>query len=78
MIIMINRNIFTGELDLDKQERFTFGKYKGKLINNIKIIDNDYLKWLGNNDMRFKLSDTWRYYCEQQYNPDIVYTTYMK
>lgn len=75
---MINRDIFCGELILDKKERFTFGKYNGKLINNIKITDKDYLKWLGNSDMRYKLSDTWRYYCEQLYNPNESYTTYMK
>lgn len=75
---MINRNIFTGDLELDKKERFTFGKYNGKLINNIRITDKDYLKWIGGDECRFKLSDTWRYYCEQLYEPDATYTTYMK
>lgn len=75
---MINRDIFTGNLYFDKNERFTFGKYKGKLISNIKVIDNDYLNWLGGNEYRFKLSDTWRYYCEFIHNKNQIYTTYMK
>lgn len=75
---MINRDIFTGNLELDKKERFTFGKYKDKLINNIRLTDPDYIKWVGGEECRFKLSDTWRYYCEQQYNPDTTYTTYMR
>lgn len=27
------------------ERRFTFGKYKGRLISNIIIIDSKYVKW---------------------------------
>lgn len=26
-------------------ERFTFGKYKGRLISDVCILDSDYVKW---------------------------------
>lgn len=61
---MVNRNILTGELDLDITERFDFGKYKGKLLVTVRMTDPQYIAWLGTTEGRFRLSDTWRQYCE--------------
>ena len=43
-----------------RKERFTFGKYKGKMIANVFITDEDYINWLSDDQYRFEVSDYWR------------------
>ena len=78
---MIQRDLFTGELIIDKKEKLTFGKYKGRTLSTIMITDPQYLLWVINDsDGKYKISDTWRQYLEEySYNQSKkVYTTYMR
>lgn len=62
-----------------RKERLTFGKYKGKMIANIEIIDPDYLKWLSTDTYRYSLSDYWRTRIENTYinKENLIQATYM-
>ena len=78
---MINRDIFTGELIIDKKEKLSFGKYKGRTLSTIMITDPQYLIWVVNeSDGKYKISDTWRQYLEEySYKQSRTqYTTYMR
>lgn len=79
---MINRNTITGKLEVDKKEKLTFGKYKGKTLSTIMITDPKYLLWLINDsdDAKYKISDTWREYLEEySYTQSKkTYCTYMR
>lgn len=66
--------------NLDRTERFTFGKYTGKLIQNICVTDLNYIIWLGNDVSRFKLSYPWQKFVEKIRNdnkPQLM-TTYVR
>lgn len=75
---MINRNIITGELEIDKKERFDFGKHKGKLIQTVLITDPQYLVWLAEYADMNTISDTWRQYIYEfaEKRSKIRYATY--
>lgn len=78
--VMVNRDILTGELIIDKHEKLTFGKYKGRTISTIMIIDPQYMKWVMETDNKYSLSDTWRQYLEDYIFDDSrrTYSTYMR
>lgn len=77
---MIERDLFTGELKIDKKEKLTFGKYQGRTLSTIMITDPDYLLWMIETDCKYKISDTWRQYLEDYsyYQSQKNYCTYMK
>lgn len=63
-----------------RKERFTFGKYKDKMIANVMITDKDYILWLASDEYRFRLSDYWRHRIEKfkLENGNTSYTTYVR
>lgn len=77
---MVERDIFTGELILDKKEKLKFGKYQGRTLSTIMITDPEYLMWVIESDNKYKISETWRQYLEDfsytQFKKQ--YTTYMR
>lgn len=78
---MVNRDLLTGQIILDKSERLTFGKYKGRTISSIMITDPKYLIWLvDESDNKDKISESWRKYLEDySYNESKKrYCTYVK
>ena len=78
---MVNRNIFTGEIELDYKEKLNFGKYKGRTLSTIMITDPQYLLWVINDsDNKYSISDSWRQYLEDySYTQSRkVYSTYMR
>ena len=78
---MVNRDLLTGQIILDKSERLTFGKYKGRTISSVMITDPKYLIWLvEESDNRYNISDSWRKYLEDySYNESKKrYCTYVK
>jgi len=77
---MVNRDPITGELILDKKEKLTFGKYQGKSLATVSIIDPEYLEWLANSDGKYKISDTWRQHLEDlsYTHMHTTYSTYMR
>lgn len=78
---MVNRDLLTGQIILDKSERLTFGKYKGRTISSLMITDPKYLIWLvDESDNKDKISDSWRKYLEDySYNESKKrYCTYVK
>lgn len=63
---MVNRDIFTGQLQVDSKEKLTFGKYQGRTVSSVMITDPSYLMWVVNeSDMKRRLSDTWVQYIEE-------------
>jgi hypothetical protein len=64
-------------VESNRTERFTFGKYKGKMIQNICITDQSYIEWLGSDENRFRLSDHWRNKIEEISRNKKVKATYM-
>lgn len=77
---MVERDLFTGELKIDKKEKLTFGKYQGRTLSTIMITDPNYLLWMIETDCKYKISDTWRQYLEDYsyYQSQKNYCTYMK
>ena len=77
---MINRDSFTGELILDKTEKLTFGKYIGRSLATVMIIDPQYLVWVVQSNNKWRISDTWRQYLEDYADSEShkVYCTYMR
>ena len=63
-----------------KKERFTFGKYKGKMIANVMITDKDYMLWLSEDQYRFELSSYWQEQLSKlrSENKNLAYTTYVR
>lgn len=63
-----------------KKERFTFGKYKGKMIANVMITDKDYMLWLSEDQYRFELSQYWQEQLSKLRleNKNLAYTTYVR
>jgi len=78
---MVNRDIFTGELQLDNKEKLTFGKYQGRTLSSVMVTDPDYLVWVVNqSNMKREISDTWVQYLED-YSYTMSkkqYVTYMR
>ena len=63
---MVERDIFTGKLNLDNKERINFGKYQGRTLSSIMITDPGYLVWVVNDsNMKNRISDTWKQYIEE-------------
>lgn len=63
---MIERDLFTGKLLVDKKEKLNFGKYQGRTLSTIMITDPQYLIWLVNDSYnKYRISDTWREYLEE-------------
>lgn len=63
-----------------RKERFTFGKYKGKMIANVMITDKDYILWLSEDQYRFELSTYWQEQIAKfrDENKNNSYITYMR
>jgi len=62
---MVNRDIFTGQIQLDPKEKLNFGKYQGRTLSNVMITDPQYLVWLvKESDSKNRISDSWRQYIE--------------
>ena len=61
---MIERDPFTGELKLDKTEKLTFGKYLGRSLATVMVLDPQYLIWVVQSNNKWRISDTWRQYLE--------------
>ena len=40
---MIERDLFTGKLLVDKTEKLNFGKYQGRTLSTVMITDPQYL-----------------------------------
>lgn len=78
---MGERDVFTGKLILDKKEKITFGKYRGRTLSSIMISDPAYLMWVVNeSDMKNRISDTWKEYLEEYsyMQSKRKYCTYMR
>ena len=78
---MVNRDLLTGQIILDKSEKLTFGKYKGRTLSSLMITDPKYLCWLvDESDNKYNISDSWRKYIEEySYNESKKrYCTYVK
>lgn len=78
---MIQRDIFTGEVKVDKNEKLNFGKYQGRTLSTIMITDPQYLMWLVNeSNSKYKISEGWRQYLEEySYTQSKKkYATYMR
>jgi len=78
---MVERDIFTGELLIDKKEKLTFGKYQGRTLSSIMVTDPSYLMWVVNeSDMKDRISDTWKQYLEDYsyMQNKKKYVTYMR
>ena len=62
---MVDRDIFTGKLQIDSKEKLTFGKYEGRTLSSVMITDPDYLLWIVSEPkMKNRISDTWKQYLE--------------
>jgi uncharacterized protein (DUF3820 family) len=78
---MVQRDIFTGEIKVDKTEKLNFGKYQGRTLSTVMITDPQYLLWVVNeSDNKYKISETWRQYLEEySYTQSKKkYVTYMR
>ena len=63
---MIERDLFTGKLLVDKTEKLNFGKYQGRTLSTIMITDPQYLVWVvKESNNKYKISETWREYIEE-------------
>ena len=77
---MIERDPFTGELKLDKTEKLTFGKYLGRSLATVMVLDPQYLIGVVQSNNKGRISDTWRQYLEDYAEEESrkVYCTYMR
>ena len=77
---MIERDPSTGELKLDKTEKLTFGKYLGRSLATVMVLDPQYLIWVVQSNNKWRISDTWRQYLEDYAEEESrkVYCTYMR
>jgi uncharacterized protein (DUF3820 family) len=63
---MIERDLFTGKLLVDKTEKLNFGKYQGRTLSTVMITDPQYLVWVvKESNNKYKISETWREYIEE-------------
>lgn len=78
---MVVRDIFTGEIIVDKSERLTFGKYKGRTLSSVMLTDPQYLVWtVKESNNKYNISDSWKEYIEDfsYMESKKRYTTYMR